>query len=199
MFPSGKRVRIEINNHRGTVSRSFLNSAFSPGQEFVNLRLCPFGERAIMPGQARREEDGARRREKEMKQKGGLPVGLEHGTGGWRLKGWRRVVARKRGSVIVPLLPLFPCSLTPASIHTRAHTRTRTHAHAAKNPGAHAPRRPSTHRRRRIYARTQRRVFTIAHASENRRVHVSSDAANTHTCNICTQCSCVVSANCFVG
>ena len=152
-----------------------------------------------MPGQARREEDGARRREKEMKQKGGLPVGLEHGTGGWRLKGWRRVVARKRGSVIVPLLPLFPCSLTPASIHTRAHTRTRTHAHAAKNPGAHAPRRPSTHRRRRIYARTQRRVFTIAHASENRRVHVSSDAANTHTCNICTQCSCVVSANRFVG
>lgn len=71
VFPSGKRVRIEINNHRGTVSRSFLNSAFSPGQEFVNLRLCPFGERAVMPGQARRREgEEARRREKEMKRKG---------------------------------------------------------------------------------------------------------------------------------
>lgn len=64
-----------------------------------------------------------------MRNRWGIsPVGLEHGIGD---EGWRRVVARKRGTVIVP--PFIPFSLLPPSsdfgvIHTRACTHACTHA-----------------------------------------------------------------------
>lgn len=137
-----------------------------------------------MPRQVRREEEEAKKRRRWSKR-GGLPVGLEHGRG-WRLKGWRRVVARKRGSVIVPLLP-FPLTLTPTSIHAHTDTRTRgqeSHPHPpSRVPPAHqAGTNLCTHATPRIHDRTR----------ENRRMHVLSDAV-TRTRNMHTQCSRVVS------
>lgn len=97
---------------------------------------------------------------------------------GGRLKGWRRVVARKRGSVIVPLLP-FPLPLTPTSIH--AHTDTRTRGQES-HPRVHqAGTNLCTHATPRIHDRTR----------EDRRMHVLSDAV-TRTRNMHTRCSSVV-------
>lgn len=112
----------------------------------------------------------SRRRERDEGRGQGWIAG-RFGTrdGGWRLKGWRRVVARKRGSVIVPLLP-FPLPLTPTSIH--AHTRAQP---------AHAPAKGSPTRvartLERIYVRTRGRIFTLTR--ENRRYVLSDTVTRT--------------------
>lgn len=58
---------------------------------------------------------------------------MEHGTtGGWRSKGWRRVVGRKRGTVIVPPPP---SALSSPDSDFGVHTFARTHARMHKRPG----------------------------------------------------------------
>jgi len=70
-----------------------------------------------------------RRKEMESSRWGISSVGLEHGIGGWRSKGWRRVVARKRGTVIVPpFTPFSPLLLTPTLVYSRSRMHARTHA-----------------------------------------------------------------------
>lgn len=96
----------------------------------------------------------------------------EWGRGGWKLKGWRRVVARKRGSVIVPLLP-FPLPLTPTSIHAHTDTRTRGQESQAYTRQTHTGTNLCTHATQRIHDRTR----------ESRRMHVLSDAV-TRTRNL---------------
>lgn len=127
-----------------------------------------------MPRQVKREKEEAKKREGD-EARGGLPVGLEHGMrekGGWKLKGWRRVVARKRGSVIVPLLP-FPLPLTPTSIHAHTDTRTRGQESQAYTRQTHTGTNLCTHATQRIHDRTR----------ESRRMHVLSDAV-TRTRNL---------------
>lgn len=70
------------------------------------------------------EAKGRQKGREGMRNRWGIsPVGLEHGIGD---EGWRRVVARKRGTVIVP--PFIPFSLLPLTPTSELHTRACEHA-----------------------------------------------------------------------